>query len=160
MQLSHWIIEKSRKRITKKILKGTWYEIVNSVLDLSSPRIIPNAPFRLFSKFCQEICNSWCTTGVSENGNDIGGIWTITLLAPVASLQLKSTTLAVTSLNWFTLIPSAGIFKQSRNRVGIRLSHWPTRLHRLAVLGLLKSSKIQAQDAGGKCAHQCQRCQS
>jgi hypothetical protein len=50
---------------------------------------------------------------------------------------------------------SAGIFKQSmgaRNRVGIRLSYRPARLHSLAelvslesILGLLKSLKIRTQ---------------
>jgi hypothetical protein len=44
---------------------------------------------------------------------------------------------------------SAGILEQSmgaRNRVGIGLSHWPARLHRLAesIPGLLKSLKISA----------------
>jgi hypothetical protein len=49
---------------------------------------------------------------------------------------------------------SAGIFKQSigaRNRVGIGLSYWPARLHRLAKLipwnrffGSLKVTKIRA----------------
>jgi hypothetical protein len=45
---------------------------------------------------------------------------------------------------------SAGILKQSmgaRNRVGIGLSYWPARLHRLAesIPGLLKSLKIPTQ---------------
>jgi hypothetical protein len=48
-----------------------------------------------------------------------------------------------------TAVPSAAILEQSmgaRNRVGVRLSHRPARLHRLAesIPGVLKSLKISS----------------
>ncbi len=89
------------------------------------------------------ICAMSCTVHWTYDKKSIlGGSWTWLWIGPLTAGS-------------FWTVNRTGIFKQSigaRNRVGIELSYWPARLHRLAefyclesIPGLHKRLKIRTQ---------------